>query len=64
MRDKPGEEKEDAEEVSEQIVPKLRQIEVLQGQGKSLAVACKKACPVFSRHSISQRRIIDAWGDA
>jgi len=43
VRDKPGEEKEDAEEVSEQIVPKLRQIEVLQGQGKSIAVACKEA---------------------
>ena len=28
---------------AEQIVTKLRQIEVLQGQGKSLAVACKEA---------------------
>ena len=27
---------------AEQIVTKLRQIEVLQGQGKSLAVACKE----------------------
>jgi hypothetical protein len=34
---------------TEQIVTKLRQIEVLQGQGKnkSLAVACKEACPAF-----------------
>ena len=28
---------------AEQIVTKLRQIDVLQGQGKSLAVACKEA---------------------
>jgi putative transposase len=28
---------------AEQIVTKLRQIEVLQGQGKSLAAACKEA---------------------
>ena len=28
---------------AEQIVTKLRQIEVLQGQGKSLAAACKDA---------------------
>jgi len=28
---------------AEQIVTKLRQIEVLQAQGKSLAVACKEA---------------------
>ena len=28
---------------AEQIVTKLRQIEVLQGHGKSLAVACKEA---------------------
>jgi hypothetical protein len=27
---------------AEQIVTKLRQIEVLQGQGKSLAAACKE----------------------
>jgi hypothetical protein len=27
---------------AEQIVTKLRQIKVLQGQGKSLAVACKQ----------------------
>ena len=27
---------------AEQIVTKLRQIEVLQGQGKSLSVACKE----------------------
>jgi putative transposase len=29
--------------VAEQIVTKLRQIEVMQGQGKSIAVACKEA---------------------
>ena len=28
---------------AEQIVTKLRQIEVLQGQGKNIAVACKEA---------------------
>lgn len=28
---------------AEQIVTKLRQIEVLQGQGKSVAAACKEA---------------------
>ena len=28
---------------AEQIVTKLRQIEVLQGQGKTIAVACKEA---------------------
>jgi transposase-like protein len=28
---------------AEQIVTKLRQIEVLQGQGKSVSVACKEA---------------------
>lgn len=28
---------------AEQIVMKLRQIEVLQGQGKTIAVACKEA---------------------
>jgi hypothetical protein len=28
---------------AEQIVTKLRQIEVLQGQGKSVPVACKEA---------------------
>jgi putative transposase len=28
---------------AEQIVTKLRQIEILQGHGKSLAVACKEA---------------------
>ena len=28
---------------ADQIVTKLRQIEVLQGQGKSLAAACKEA---------------------
>ena len=28
---------------AEQIVTKLRQIEVLQGQGKSIAAACKEA---------------------
>jgi len=28
---------------AEQIVTKLRQIEVMQGQGKSIAVACKEA---------------------
>ena len=28
---------------AEQIVTKLRQIEVLQGQGKSIAVACREA---------------------
>jgi putative transposase len=28
---------------AEQIVTKLRQIEVLQGQGKTIAVACKAA---------------------
>ena len=27
---------------AEQIVPKLRQIEVLQAQGKTIAVACKE----------------------
>ena len=27
--------------VAEQIVTKLRQIEVMQGQGKSVAAACK-----------------------
>ena len=29
--------------VAEQIVTKLRQIEVMQGQGKSIATACKEA---------------------
>ena len=29
--------------VAEQIVTKLRQIEVMQGQGKSVATACKEA---------------------
>jgi putative transposase len=29
--------------VAEQIVTKLRQIEVMQGQGKSIAAACKEA---------------------
>jgi transposase InsO family protein len=29
--------------VAEQIVTKLRQVEVLQGQGKTIAVACKEA---------------------
>ena len=29
--------------VAEQIVTKLRQIEVMQGQGKSVAAACKEA---------------------
>ena len=28
---------------AEQVVTKLRQIEVMQGQGKSIAVACKEA---------------------
>jgi hypothetical protein len=28
---------------AEQIVTKLRKIEVLQGQGKSIAAACKEA---------------------
>jgi len=28
---------------AEQIVTRLRQIEVMQGQGKSIAVACKEA---------------------
>ena len=28
---------------AEQIVTKLRQIEVLQGQGKTIAMACKEA---------------------
>jgi len=28
---------------AEQIVTKLRQIEVMQGQGKSIAAACKEA---------------------
>ena len=28
---------------AEQMVTKLRQIEVLQGQGKSVAAACKEA---------------------
>lgn len=28
---------------AEQIVTKLRQIEVMQGQGKSVAAACKEA---------------------
>ena len=28
---------------AEQIVTKLRQIEVLQGQGKAIAMACKEA---------------------
>ncbi len=27
---------------AEQIVTKLRQIEVLQGQGKTIAIACKE----------------------
>jgi putative transposase len=29
--------------VAEQIVTKLRQIEVMQGQGKSISAACKEA---------------------
>ena len=29
--------------LAEQIVTKLRQIEVLQGQGKTIAMACKEA---------------------
>jgi putative transposase len=29
--------------VAEQVVTKLRQIEVMQGQGKSVATACKEA---------------------
>ena len=29
--------------VTEQIVTKLRQIEVMQGQGRSIAAACKEA---------------------
>ena len=29
--------------VAEQIATKLRQIEVLQGQGKTIAAACKEA---------------------
>ena len=29
--------------IAEQIVTKLRQIEVMQGQGKSIATACKEA---------------------
>ena len=28
---------------AEQVVTKLRQIEVMQGQGKSMATACKEA---------------------
>ena len=29
--------------LAEQIVTKLRQIEVMQGQGKTIAMACKEA---------------------
>ena len=29
--------------LAEQVVTKLRQIEVLQGQGKTIAMACKEA---------------------
>ena len=29
--------------LAEQIVTKLRQIEVLQGQGKTIAMACREA---------------------
>ena len=35
--------------VAEQIVTKLRQIEVMQGQGKSIAAACKEAAITPSR---------------
>ena len=54
---------------AEQIVTKLRQIEVLQGQGKSLAVACKevgtteyvaeKACRIAS--AIARLKGGSAW---
>jgi hypothetical protein len=33
---------------AEQIVTKLRQIEVLQGQGKSVAASCKEGEAIFS----------------
>ena len=41
---------------AEQIVTKLRQIEVLQGQGKSVAAACKEAGTTEQLRGMFERR--------
>ena len=47
---------------AEQIVTKLRQIEVLQGQGKSLAVACRRSArPSRGGIEVGNDRIQRIW---
>jgi hypothetical protein len=47
---------------AEQIVTKLRQIEVLQGQGKTIAMACKEAGTTEQNYLSLAEGVWRAWG--